>query len=282
MPLMIGWVVSQRMYVVSQCMYVVSQRMCVVCSGGGNGRSFSLKLDGQCRRTLSDTASSQHTGFIIRDHCRANDHHMLRMCAQGMIAEALPEFLRPVLDRLRRVSIPRLGPTGTGNHGSDSRRQLFGGADPNQCLLNRYEGAHGIGAHMDGPLYEPSVAILSLLSSAVIHFTPTTAATSRGFSILLTAGSLLVFEEACYTAAVHHIDDCAPGEPETVPASCVNTHLTGVPCGAVVDRGRRLSLTLRTAAPVAVDVGAFWSEEMKMEMTRRRAWWATAVSERPS
>eukprot|EP00897_Mesotaenium_endlicherianum_P009546 jgi/Mesen1/861/ME000114S10941 len=42
----------------------------------------------------------------------------------------------------------------------------------NHVLVNEYKPGQGIMPHQDGPLYHPVVAILSLGSSAVMHFTP--------------------------------------------------------------------------------------------------------------
>ena len=63
-------------------------------------------------------------------------------------------------------------------------------APPNQVLLNEYDvdaaagggsgsgGGGGIAPHNDGALFEPAVAILTLGSSAVLHFWPRSSPTA--------------------------------------------------------------------------------------------------------
>lgn len=91
----------------------------------------------------------------------------------GMIAEPLPAWVLGVATRLA---------------------PLFGGRTPNQVLVNYYEAGCGIDAHADGPLFEPTAAIVSLVSPALMHFRPhpaprTNTAIARGGAIVVGEGS---------------------------------------------------------------------------------------------
>eukprot|EP00928_Gymnodinium_smaydae_P050379 TRINITY_DN3393_c0_g1_i1.p2 TRINITY_DN3393_c0_g1~~TRINITY_DN3393_c0_g1_i1.p2 ORF type:complete len:224 (-),score=37.00 TRINITY_DN3393_c0_g1_i1:252-923(-) len=196
----------------------------------------------------------------------------------GMIAEALPEWLltSPALARLRDAGV------------------FPAGMEPNQVLLNEYTAGQGIDPHCDGPLFEPCVAILSLGSSALLHFLEppesidgVAGTRRRGWAelgpaaatVLLQPGSLLVFSDDAYQRLWHGVPDVLE---ELVDGRCLNREQLGVPLGSRIERGQRLSLTIRAVRRVAVPAGEFLTESQAEEAKRRRCWWARSISERVS
>lgn len=115
---------------------------------------------------------------------------------------------------------------------------------PNHILLNEYGAGQGLGAHMDGPLYAPRVAILSLASSAHLDFLAPGAprdADDAAFRVPMPRRSVLVFSGAAYDELQHR-----------VPAV----------------RERRISMTVRRVLHVLPEDGAphtplpLWEERM--------------------
>lgn len=188
----------------------------------------------------------------------------------GMLAEQLPDWMQLVLDRLAQAEV---FPTGT----------------PNQCLLNEYEAGQGIDPHMDGPLYHPRAAILSLVTPALLRFVePQTVAsheegqhntwTSRTTSsVLMRPGSLVVFADEAYERLLHGVSGDVR---EEVAEHTANRALVGAALGDDITRGNRLSLTIRSVHTVAVQAGEFLQPEQQREAARRRAWWTKAISEK--
>ena len=158
---------------------------------------------------------------------------------------------------------------------------VFPAAAPvNQILLNEYRDGAGIGGHKDGPLFLPKVAIVSLGGDALLHFSREGPAGPPCASVLLRAGSLVVFEGEAY-GLFHYINDAAM---ETVDgAVVVNCAAAGAAAGEVVARpARRLSLTLRRLAHVERAFGRFDAvpADVEEERRRRRRWWLSSISEK--
>lgn len=130
--------------------------------------------------------------------------------------------------------------------------------DPSTCtpdhfLINQYTRGQGIPHHTDGPKYVNRVAILSLGSPCLMTFRRRLQAAQIGveyegdlFSVLLQPRSLLVFSDAIYSEYMHGIHDVecdVVGADGKVP--CLNRELAGKNDGDVIERGDRLSLTIR-------------------------------------
>ena len=148
---------------------------------------------------------------------------------------------------------------------------LYGDESANHVLINSYDPGDGIMPHQDGPLYYPSVAILSLGSPAVVRFTRKREETDvnahkesfirsstgadnisgpdRGIcngviaSVVVPPCSLLVFKDEAYEKCLHGIDFVAVEDLDT---SVVNPN--DAPPGSngqLVRSGTRVSLTIR-------------------------------------
>jgi len=96
--------------------------------------------------------------------------------------------------------------------------------------------------------------------------------------VLLRPGSLVVFAENAYCTLMHGVADA---DQEVVGDSTINKDLIGAHAGDIVTRGNRLSLTLRRVRDVAVEPGEFLQPTQQEEASRRRSWWARAISEKP-
>ena len=212
----------------------------------------------------------------------------------GMIEEEMPAWFDPLQQKL----------TETG--------AFPDGQPPNQALLNEYTstaesdggggiggacaGSGGIAPHNDGPIFEARVAIVSLGTPAVLHFWPVPkndAGVSVGSgwraisgdvepacSVLLQPRSLLVFSAEAYTHMLHGI---RPASTDVLGPTVCNLGMchspAGLAVGEVIERGRRLSLTVRRVVKVAKQLGAFLTTEDEAERLRRWHWWRGAISE---
>ena len=147
-----------------------------------------------------------------------------------------------------------------------------GGLDhwvPDHVLVNEYAAGEGIMAHTDGPFYRAVTVTLSLGSDALVHFAPRVAPEDvglaeapAGFDVVLHRGSLLLFTDEVYTRWTHEIRRC-PVEvagalcPVLAPEGAAGEGAAeegegegeekggGTALGAIIERRRRLSVTLR-------------------------------------
>ena len=139
--------------------------------------------------------------------------------AAGLLPAPLPKWVRPLLARLQ------------------AHAGVWGSAELNHVLVNRYDAGEGILQHQDGPLYFPAVAILSLGATAAMAFTPHPRLRDAApVSVWLPRRSLLLFADEAYTEYLHGI-----------PARDVD-HMGGA--GEVRREGTRVSLTCRSVLKV--------------------------------
>ncbi|KAL3148723.1 hypothetical protein ABBQ38_014136 [Trebouxia sp. C0009 RCD-2024] len=149
----------------------------------------------------------------------------------GLLQAPLPAWLKPLLTRL------------------DRDLQLYQGP-PNHVLLNAYEPGQGILAHEDGPVYFPAASIVSLGSSAVMHFR---CKSNDGIepqpcaSVLLMPGSLLIFNQEAYSNCLHGIAEVTE---DVLDNSILNLKQCGRKAGTHFPRGLRHSLTIRRVLKV--------------------------------
>jgi len=131
--------------------------------------------------------------------------------AKGLISQPFPGWIKTVTEKITKET--NLYP-----------------APINHVLVNEYLLGQGISPHQDGPVYHPVVAILSLGSPTVMHFTPhvennqcgqvdsqkTQDSSTQGTvgqqskatcSVALIPGSLLVFKDSAYTDHLHGIEE---------------------------------------------------------------------------
>jgi len=152
---------------------------------------------------------------------------------EGTVAEPIPAHLRRVCTAL---------------HGSGIFTDTH---PPNHVLVNEYSPGEGIMPHRDGPLYHPSVAILSLRAPIAFDFWPSAAAASDpdadpAASLLLEPRSLLVFRGDAYTDFHHAIAQRAVDalrEERLVNWGALSEGVRRE--GGELDRSTRLSLTVR-------------------------------------
>jgi len=208
----------------------------------------------------------------------------------GAICEPLPAWLNPISQLLK---------------------PYFGDHAPDQVLLNKYQPGQGINFHNDGPLYEPTAAILSFHADDVIRFrekTPSTtaiaatvtlssssssssAASADDIHIFLPKNSLLVFSHLAYTDYVHGIVPVGlRGQSPLNICDCVNSNLLHddnhnndedhqvlIPARSQI----RYSLTFRRLKHVSKPADEFGpcSAEERAETLRRKLWWLKSISD---
>lgn len=148
---------------------------------------------------------------------------------KGMLPTKLPSFLHPLLEKLISDEIfPSENP-------------------PNHVLVNRYLPGQGIAAHVDGPAYRPTAAIISLSTPILMHFyqrnQTSDAIPSKSFcSLLLRPRSLLILSKEAYSHVYHAI---LARESDHIDDSVLNSRPEER--GNTVERRERLSLTIRAA-----------------------------------
>ncbi|CAN8000644.1 unnamed protein product [Ixodes hexagonus] len=139
---------------------------------------------------------------------------------------------------------------------------MFGGRKPNHVLVNEYKPGEGILPHTDGPLYYPVVTNITLNSHTVIDFYRPRKVSKGGQqsdddkdcekhipvgSLLLQPRSLLVTQGAMYTDHLHGIE---ARTKDAIDDGIVNISACGVEQGAMLERGTRVSLTIRVVPKV--------------------------------
>ncbi|KAH8046620.1 ferrous iron binding protein [Aureococcus anophagefferens] len=143
--------------------------------------------------------------------------------------------------------------------------------------VNEYAAGGGIDAHRDGPLYEGLAVVVSLGSSARLDFSRRG---ERVASVVLRPRSLLAFSGDAYEGLEHAI--------AAVPADAVdglvrNRDAAACAVGDVVARSapERHLPPVRTVARTLDGVDAtLLAAADRAELERRRAWWASSISEK--
>merc|ERR1712194_31233 len=140
----------------------------------------------------------------------------------------------------------------------------------NSVRLNSYKPGQGIAPHMDGPVYLPRAAIISLGAPCVFDFYPRCDADEekRGFSwdeekevpaapempkglepmvsVLLEPGSLLILSGDAF---IQHRHGIRAVEEDVIGPQVSNAKDLGLSNGDTLKRGRRVSLTIRHLLP---------------------------------
>lgn len=141
---------------------------------------------------------------------------------------------------------------------------------PNNVRIHEYERGEGIAPHVDGPIYVPLVAILSLASTSVMGFYPRRepyddpmehykdtfkfdgeiAQHRPHMSVVMEPRSLLVFKGEAYSHYPHSVSDKDVDilTPE-VAGKVVNRHLLSDPNMTEVRRQYRVGVTIRNLLP---------------------------------
>lgn len=174
-------------------------------------------------------------------------------CGRGLLQEPLPQWQGNIVMALHNLGVyhPVLYPA-------------------NSVRINAYAPGQGIHPHMDGPVYFPRAAIISLGSPCIFDFYRRGApdddrqglqwdhardvpalpemppGTKPVLSLVLEPGSLLVFSGDAFTCHRHGIT--ATEEDEISPL-VHNSKRLGLSNGDRLKRGRRLSLTIRHLLP---------------------------------
>ncbi|XP_029980314.1 putative RNA/DNA demethylase ALKBH6 [Sphaeramia orbicularis] len=166
-----------------------------------------------------------------------------------MLAEKIPEWLQT-----HCVKISSLG--------------AFSGKQANHVLVNEYKQGEGIMPHEDGPLYHPTVTTISLGSHTLLDFySPVSSSSSDTdmlqtednrylFSLLVRQRSLLILQDDMYQKLLHGIRACSE---DTLSDKVVNLSASGAHPGDTLNRGTRVSLTIRHV-PKVMKTSLSWEE----------------------
>jgi len=137
----------------------------------------------------------------------------------GMIAEKIPDWLNKFVTKVNNVG-------------------MFGDKLANHVLLNEYLPGQGIMAHLDGPMFHPVIATLSLGSHTVENFYMDNGR-EVACSILLEPRSLLILKDDLYHKYLHGIEEIAE---DSLNEDVINFDDSG---DVVRPRKTRTSLTIR-------------------------------------
>lgn len=203
---------------------------------------FARTVDRNCEWDAMRTRDTQEFGASSR--CP---------CGRGLLQEPLPQWQANIINALHNLGVfhPVLYPA-------------------NSVRLNAYDSGQGIHPHLDGPVYFPRAAILSLGSHCVFDFYPSSAldkssdplkwdskhevpagpdlppGTEPALSLILEPGSLLVFSAETFIHSRHGI---AAVEEDEITPRVRNAKQVGVSVGDRLKRRRRVALTIRHLLP---------------------------------
>ncbi|XP_075227244.1 putative RNA/DNA demethylase ALKBH6 isoform X2 [Lycorma delicatula] len=161
----------------------------------------------------------------------------------GMIAEAVPQWLRNYMDKIEMTGL------------FSDKTKL------NHVLVNEYTPGQGIMPHLDGPLFYPTVTTISCGSDTVLNFYCSRDSSShihsennkfengdhklnKQYSLLLERRSLLILQDDMYKKYLHGIDEV---DSDVVTDSIANLkQIDGqYAIGQKLIRDIRISLTIR-------------------------------------
>lgn len=204
---------------------------------------FARVIDKTCEFEHMNTRDTQEFGGSNR--CP---------CGRSLLRVPLPQWQNNMINALHNLQVfhPVLYPA-------------------NSVRINAYRPGQGIHPHLDGPVYYPRAAIVTLGSQCVFDFYPRLDLddeSQRGFSwdrdrevpaapelppgtkpalsILLEPGSLLVFSGDAF---IHHRHGIAATEEDEIGPHIRNAKDIGLTTGDTLKRNRRVSLTIRHLLP---------------------------------
>lgn len=144
---------------------------------------------------------------------------------------------------------------------------VFGDVKANHVLVNEYLPGQGIMAHSDGPLFHPVISTVSCGSHTILQFYEETQANENHTNgnieindtqaainayrkpvcqLLIEAGSLVVLKDDMYKKYLHSIEEISS---DLITSDIANIDRCAVEfkdkIGKTVERGRRISLTIR-------------------------------------
>lgn len=151
-----------------------------------------------------------------------------------MIAEDIPTWLQCHIDKIHHLGV----------FGSNHK--------PNHVLINEYKPCQGISPHLDGDLFYPTIATISLGSHTVLNFyEPLTEDEKTGqescssledrlkFKVYIPQRSLILIQEKMFHYYLHGIEEISRDicdENLIIPPAVENPDF---------DRDTRISLTIR-------------------------------------
>ncbi len=116
-----------------------------------------------------------------------------------MIKEDIPSWLQAQIDKIDNLGI-------------------FGTAKPNHVLINEYKSGQGISPHLDGTLFYPTIATISLGSQTVLNFYEPLGESEKNescrnlterlkYKIYIPQRSLILIQEQMFHYYLHGIEE---------------------------------------------------------------------------
>ena len=147
-----------------------------------------------------------------------------------MIAEDIPSWLQTHIDKIHQLGI-------------------FESSKPNHVLINEYLAGQGISPHLDGNLFYPTIATISLGSQTVLNFyEPLTEAEKSGdqpcpsldtrqkFKFYVPPRSLILILDSMFHYYLHGIEELKEDNLCDNLINCIDP---------IAKRSTRVSLTIR-------------------------------------
>ena len=151
--------------------------------------------------------------------------------SKGMIAEELPEWLQKYVNKTNILNI-------------------FDDKLANHVLVNEYHPNEGIMAHLDGPLFYPTISTISVGSHTFLEFfEPTEDEIGNAINkpigkLMVERRSLLILKDDMYHKFLHSIEE---RKGDVIDEKVLNLSNCGenYKLGDQLPRDRRISLTIR-------------------------------------
>ncbi len=158
---------------------------------------------------------------------------------KGMIKEPMPDWLQTQIDKIDALGI----------FGSDKK--------PNHVLVNEYKPGEGISPHLDGSLFHPTIATISLGSHTVLNFyEPLSDENISGdepcksfedrlkFKLYVAPRSLILIKDSMFHHYLHGIEEKTKDFKDGLVFAASEDH-EKLGDGEIIERQTRISLTIR-------------------------------------
>ena len=179
---------------------------------------------------MKDGTKMEEIAFL--SHCRQLQNWGGLPKEKGMIAEPIPSWLQDQIDKIQDLGV---FPTGQ---------------KPNHILINEYKPGQGISPHLDGNLFHPIIATISLKSHCVLNYyepledpnAPCSSLESRlKFKLYIPQRSLLLVKDKMFHHYLHGIEEinCDIRDNDLIIPDVIDAN------DLTLERKTRISLTIR-------------------------------------
>ena len=179
---------------------------------------------------MKDGTKMEEIAFL--SHCRQLQNWGGLPKEKGMIAEPIPSWLQDQIDKIQDLGV------------------FSTGQKPNHILINEYKPGQGISPHLDGNLFHPIIATISLKSHCVLTYyepledpnAPCSSLESRlKFKLYIPQRSLLLVKDKMFHHYLHGIEEinCDIRDNDLIIPDVIDAN------DLTLERKTRISLTIR-------------------------------------